>query len=94
VPEAGASGTTPRVAVATPSMMLSRLVIIVAPHAGDKYNYRSQLAPFLSLSPVTNCVSTANQLKGLITPTAVHFCLLGVRLNLSQCTMLDPGFPD
>ena len=60
-PETGASRATPTVAVAT-SMMLNRFVIIVAPVAGDKYNYRSQMAAFLSSSPVaivgrrrTNC---------------------------------------
>jgi len=38
-----------------------------------------------------DCGSTAHQLQALITSTVVHFCLLGVRLNLSQCTMLGPG---
>jgi hypothetical protein len=46
-PETGASRATPTVAVVTPSMMLSRFVIIVAPVAGDKYDYRSQTARVL-----------------------------------------------
>jgi hypothetical protein len=32
-------------------MMLNRFVIIVAPVAGDKYNYRSQLAAFCRRRP-------------------------------------------
>jgi hypothetical protein len=38
-----------------------------------------------------DCGSTARQLQALITPSTVHFCLLGVRLNLSQCTIVGPG---
>jgi hypothetical protein len=65
-PETGASRATPTVAVVTPSMMLSRLVIIVAPVAGDKYNYRSQLAAFCRRRPSRLWVDSA------LTASAYH----------------------
>jgi hypothetical protein len=72
-PETGASRATPTVAVLTPSMMLSRLVIIVAPVAGDKYNYRSQMAAFLSSSPVATLLQRHNNGKRLSPPRPCIF---------------------
>jgi hypothetical protein len=65
-PKSGASGATPTVAVATPSMMLSPFLIIFVPFAGRDW-HSVDLARMLSMK-----YSDPPKLRGIISRTAAN----------------------